>query len=58
MKPIQLEKISLSMFFSKEFVEKYGGKKNIKALLLDIIDRYFDTEYFDPDLVEELLGHK
>jgi len=55
-RPIKLEKINLEIMVSKHQAEKYGGLGNYKALLLDIIDRYFCEEYFDPDLVEYLLN--
>ena len=30
------------------------GKKGLKALLENIIERYFHSEYYDPDLVKEI----
>ncbi len=42
------------LVFYKSFVKSVGGVRNAKVLLLDIINRYFGWEYFDPDLLEDL----
>jgi hypothetical protein len=42
------------LFFYKSFVKDLGGVKNARILLLDIIDRFFRSQYFDPDLLDEL----
>ncbi len=50
---IQLEGIKLSeedLLFTKDFIKRLGGKRKAKAHLLDIIDRYFNSEYLNEDL--------
>lgn len=52
-KPIELEAIELKkedLLFTKHFIKSLGGKRNARAHLLDIIDRYFNPEYLDPEL--------
>ena len=34
-------------------VKKYG-KRGLKALLENIIERYFHPEYYNPDLLEDI----
>jgi len=38
--------------------DKYGGVENVKELLYDILERYGNEEYFDPDLIHELTQHR
>ena len=52
-KPIKLVSIDLEredLLFTESFIKKLGGRIKAKAHLLDIIDRYFTTEYIDPEL--------
>jgi len=49
-KAIQLESIDLDveeLLFPAHFINSLGGKENAKAALLNIIDRYFTSEYID-----------
>jgi hypothetical protein len=45
---IELENIDLkeeNLLFPKRFIKSLGGKEEAKYVLLDIIDRYFNSEY-------------
>jgi hypothetical protein len=56
-KNIELVHIPLKeddLLFYKSFIKDLGGVKNARILLLDIIDRFFRSLYFDPDLLDEL----
>lgn len=48
--------IRIDIPISRELCDKYNGKANVKLLLEDIFERYFHEEYFEPDLVEEILN--
>jgi hypothetical protein len=51
---IQLESIDLKkkdLLFSKNFINELGGKRKAKEALLNIIDRYFNSEYIDWELI-------
>lgn len=53
-KPIKLVSIDLKkedLLFSSSFVKRLGGKKKAKDALLNIIDRYFNSEYIDWELL-------
>ena len=54
---IKVQKIPIEVSVYSSEVEKYGIE-GIKTLLENIIERYFDEEYFDPDLVKEILEEK
>ena len=56
-RPIELANIPLKeedLLWPKSFINNMGGKKNARILLLDIIDRYFNSKFFDLGLLEEL----
>lgn len=38
-------------------VDKYG-KDGLKRLWEDVLDRYANEKYYDPDLVHEILEHE
>ena len=40
--------------YPKEFIDKVGGPENARTLLLEIMSRYFDWEYFYPETLESL----
>ena len=51
---IELEKIELKdedLLFQKSFIEKLGGQETAREALLDIIDRYFTSNYIDVDFL-------
>jgi len=50
------EFIDISVYLSADEIKRYGGTHNCKVLLGDIVDRYFNVNYFDYkmlDLIEE-----
>lgn len=52
---IKLVKIDLpdeALLFTENFVESLGGQEQAQTYLLDIIDRYFNSEYIDFELNE------
>ena len=49
---IKIHKVVLTLVVSKKYVKQYGGIKNYRELLYDIVGRYGNEEYFDPDLLE------
>jgi hypothetical protein len=51
---LDMEQIILFLQISDKQIAKYGGKKNYEDLLYDIIDRYGNESYFDPDLIEQI----
>ena len=56
-KPIELVNIPLKeedLLWPKSFIDRMGGENNARILLLDIIDRYFKSKFFDPGLLEDL----
>ena len=56
-KPIELANIALKeedLLWPKSFIDRMGGENNARILLLDIIDRYFKSKFFDPGLLEDL----
>lgn len=55
---IKFVKIPLELSMPEKQVKQYGGLENTKELLYNIIERYGHPEYFDPELVEELLREK
>lgn len=54
---IKVQKIPIQISVYSSEVEKYGVG-GLKILLENIIERYFDEEYFDPDLVKEILEER
>lgn len=54
---IKVQKIPIQVSVYSSEVEKYGIE-GLKTLLENIVERYFDKAYFDPDLVEEILEEK
>jgi len=54
---IKVQKIPIQVSVYSSEVEKYGIE-GLKALLENIVERYFDEAYFDPDLVKEILEEK
>lgn len=38
-------------------VDKYG-KEGLKRLWMDILERYAHEEYYDPDIIHEMLEHE
>lgn len=57
MKTINLVAINFKrneLKFYKSFIDSLGGVKKAKQHLINIIDRYFNAEYIDPVLEEEL----
>jgi len=53
MKAIELEKIELKdddLLFTKNFIKRIGGKELARLHLLNIIDRYFNSEYLDTEI--------
>ena len=50
---IKIDKIRLDVWVYETELKEYG-KKGLKILLKDIIDRYFHSEYYDPDLIQEI----
>ena len=49
--------IPIVLYANPEEVDKYG-EEGLKLLWTDILDRYANDEYYDPDLVEELLENQ
>ena len=54
---IKVQKIPIQVSVYSSEIKKYG-KEGLKDLLMDIIERYFNEGYFDPDLVEQILEEK
>ena len=54
MDAIKMVKIELEGSVSKTMVDRWGGKKVYAELLYDILERYGNSAYFDPQLAEEL----
>ena len=50
---IKLRKICLDVTCTEKEIKEYGGVKNMKELLFNILERYAHPEYYDSDLVEE-----
>ena len=53
--PIELVSIELKpedLLFTKSFIKRLGGLHKARGHLLDIIDRYFNTEHIDPKLFD------
>jgi len=51
---IKLESIELKeedLLFTENFIKCLGGKAKARIALLDIIDRYFNNEYIDHNLI-------
>jgi len=51
---IKLERIELKeedLLFTETFIKRLGGKAMARIALLDIIDRYFNNEYIDHNLI-------
>jgi len=51
----ELEKIELQpndLLVYKNFINELGGAANARIALLDIINRYFNSEYVDWELLE------
>lgn len=56
MKPLELVSINLKsndLLFTKHFIDSLGGKHKAKSALLDIIDRYFNTEHIDYEIFKD-----
>ena len=54
---IRLTKIPLEPHAYQREVDKYGVN-GLKELWIDILERYGHEEYYNPDLVEEILRNK
>ena len=54
---IKVQKIPIEISVYTSEVEKYGIG-GLKTLLENIVERYFDEAYFDPDLVKKILEEK
>lgn len=54
---IKVQKIPIQVSVYQPEIKKYGIE-GLKDLLMDIIERYFNENYFDPDLVEQILEEK
>ncbi len=54
---IQIDKIHLDVTVYEGEIEKYGID-GLKTLLQNIVERYFHKEYFEPELVKEILEEK
>ena len=54
LEPVHVPLKKDDLLFRKSFIDRLGGKKNARILLLDIIDRYFRSKFFDPGLLEDL----
>ena len=54
---IRLTKITLNPHAYQREVDKYGVD-GLKSLWTDILERYGHEEYYDPDLVEEILEER
>jgi len=54
---VKREVIELKLTASSAEVETFG-KEGLKQLWIDILERYASEEYYDPDLVKELVDRK
>ena len=54
---IRLTKITLEPRAYPKEISKYG-EEGLKQLWMNILERYAHEEYYDPDLVEEVLKEK
>ena len=54
---ITLTEIILKPKAYQSEIDKYG-KKGLKQLWIDILERYAHEEWYDPDLVEEILKER
>lgn len=50
---IKMRKIRLDVTCTEKEIKQYGGVKNLRELLLNILERYAYPEYYDPGLVGE-----
>ncbi len=57
MSEIKREVIELKLTASRAEVGKYG-KEGLKQLWIDVLERYASEEYYDPDLVQQMLEAK
>ena len=56
-KKLKVETINLKVQVYQPELREYG-KRGLKCLLENIIERYFHPEYFEPDLVGEIKNEK
>jgi len=54
---IEMDKIRLDVSVSKAELKIYG-KKGLKSIFIDLVERYFTPEYYDQDLVQDILQEK
>lgn len=50
-------KIFIEVYADSDEVEKYG-EEGLRTLWINILDWYASEEYYDPDIVEELLKER
>ena len=49
--------VAIVLYAGQDEVDKYS-EEGLRNLWIDILERYGNEEYYDPDLVKELLEHK
>jgi len=54
MKPIKITSIKIEILVSEAYLKsRYLSKKDYKALIENILDRYANDQYFDFELIKE-----